>query len=88
MPAWLHLDWFLFGALAGSAAVSVFWCWAIERREQAARGRERWQSALVSEQDAQLRGLYQQTSRLAELVVHHASAPEAPRRACRVIREY
>lgn len=85
MPAWLHLDWFLFGALAGSTAISVFWLWAIDRRDRVMRGRERWQRTLAQEQDAQIRGLYQQTERLGRLVIEHALPPAAPHRSCQLV---
>jgi len=78
LPAWMHLDWFLFGALAGSTAVSAFWCWVIDRRDRVERGRERHYRALVGEQDAQLRGLYQQTA----VTLARLAAPEPPHRAC------
>lgn len=81
IPPWLHLDWFLFGLLAGWTLTSLFTCWLLERRDR----RAQWHRTVLAEQDATLRGLYQQTSRLAQLVVHHAPPPEAPHRACRIV---
>jgi len=82
MPAWVHLDWFLFGALTGSTAISVFWLWVIDHRELAARSRDRLAARQASEQDAQIRGLYQQTERLGRLVIEHAPAPKARHQSC------
>jgi hypothetical protein len=76
MPTWMHWPWFLAGVLAGWTLTSVFWCWTIERRERVARERDRHYRMLVREQDATLRGLYQQTSRLAAFAIQHYT-PEA-----------
>lgn len=84
MPARVYLLWFLGGVLVGWTLLSLFWCWVLERRDRVVHARDQHYRRLVSEQDAALRGLYQQTSRLAQLVVHHAPAPEAPHRACRI----
>lgn len=85
MPDWVHPDWFVFGVLVGSTAVSVFWLWVIERRDLAVRSRDRLAARQASEQDAQIRGLYQQTARLGRLVIEHAPAPKAPHRSCQLV---
>lgn len=79
IPTWLHPGSVLFGVLIGATAVSVFWLWLVERRDRVLRARDHLHWAQVREQDAAIRELYQQTSRLAHLAIHHHATESHPR---------
>lgn len=34
MTGWLHLDWFVVGALFGATVVAAFWVWVIDTRRR------------------------------------------------------
>lgn len=73
-----HLGWFLFGALAGSTVLSIFWCWVLDLERQQHADHARLLRAQSHEADMHITGLYRQIGRLDAVILNRLAPPDRP----------